>query len=52
LIIIGRRGALGCARAASSMPQLQKAIPLAAAPVKKFLRVVMDRLPGFPWPVD
>jgi hypothetical protein len=32
------------------MPQLQKAIPLAAAPFKKFLRVFMDRLPC--WPAD
>jgi hypothetical protein len=29
------------ARAASSRPQLQKAIPVAAAPFRKFLRVVM-----------
>jgi hypothetical protein len=27
------------------MPQLQKAMPPAAAPFKKFLRVVIDRLP-------
>jgi hypothetical protein len=32
LILIGRRGAFGWAWTASSMPQLQKAIPLAAAP--------------------
>jgi hypothetical protein len=29
------------------MPQLQKAIPLAAAPFKKFRRVVIGRLPQF-----
>jgi hypothetical protein len=38
------------------MPQLQKAIPV-AAPFKKFLRVVIGCLPcgvsrHFPWPVD
>jgi hypothetical protein len=27
------------------MPQLQKAIPVAAVPFKKFLRVVIGRLP-------
>jgi hypothetical protein len=37
------------------MPQLQKAIPLAAAPLRKFLRVVMflSRKAAFPrGPVD
>jgi hypothetical protein len=37
------------------MPQLQKAIPLAAAPLRKLLRVVMflSRKAAFPrWPVD
>ena len=43
--------------AASSIPQLQKAIPVAAAPLRKFLRLVINCLPGwyrarFPWPVD
>jgi hypothetical protein len=48
LTLTGRRGGFDCARAASSKPQLQKAIPLATAPFKKFLRVLMDRLPTFP----
>jgi hypothetical protein len=39
------RGAFRWARAASSIPQLQKAIPVAAAPFKKFLRVVIRPLP-------
>jgi hypothetical protein len=38
------------------MPQLQKAMPPAAAPLRKFLRVVIYILPekaAFPiWPVD
>jgi hypothetical protein len=39
------------------MPQLQKAIPVAAAPFKKFLRLFIWFLPErlkvrFPWPVD
>jgi hypothetical protein len=45
LTLTGRRGAFGCARAASSIPQLQKVIPLAATPLRKFLRVVIGRLP-------
>jgi hypothetical protein len=43
-ILTGSREAFGCARAASSMPQLQKAIPDAAAPCKKCLRVVISSL--------
>src|ERR1700761_7004920 len=42
--LTGSFGGPGWARAASSMPQLQKAIP-AAAPLKKFLRVVIGSLP-------
>src|ERR1700754_1640108 len=41
LTITGRRCAFGWAWAASSSPQLQKAMPLAAAPLRKVLRVVM-----------
>jgi hypothetical protein len=40
-----RRGAFGCARAAFPMPQLQKAISVAAAPFKKLLRVVIRSRP-------
>jgi hypothetical protein len=32
-------------RAASRIPQLQKAIPVAAAPFKKLLRVLIRSLP-------
>src|SRR3982750_3008694 len=45
LTLTGRRAAFGWAWAASSSPQLQNAIPLAAAPFKKFRRVVIGRLP-------
>src|SRR5258708_24710236 len=46
LIRIGRcRGAGCCARAASSRPQLQKAMPVAPAPLRKVLRVVISSPP-------
>jgi hypothetical protein len=48
LTLTGSRAVFDCARAASSKPQLQKAMPLAAAPFKKFRRVVMDRILAFP----
>src|SRR5689334_3797102 len=38
------RGAVPCARAASSRPQLQKVMPVAAACLRKPRRVVMRRL--------
>jgi len=44
--LTGNRGSPGCARAASGMPQLQKTIPVAVAPFKKFLRVVIRSLPN------
>jgi hypothetical protein len=42
LILTGSRGAFGWARAASSMPQLQKAVPVAAALLRNRLRVVIS----------
>jgi hypothetical protein len=44
--LTGKRGAPGRPRAASSMPQLQKVIPVAAAPFRKFLRLVIRFLPN------
>jgi hypothetical protein len=42
LTITGRWRGCPCARAASSIPQLQNAMPDAAAPLRKFLRVVIQ----------
>src|SRR5882724_6604289 len=38
LTLTGRRGGIGCARAASRRLQLQKSIPVAVVPFRKFLR--------------
>src|SRR5215471_8376812 len=46
LTMTGRRRPGSCARAASSIPQLQKAMPAAPAPLRKPLRVVIPFPPG------
>ena len=43
--LTGNRGGPGWARAASLMQQPQKAIPVAAAPFKKFLLLVVIEIP-------